>query len=149
GVRKFFLEAKKPFVNIKQAWEPAYQLRRYAWSAKLPISILTDFEELAIYDCRVAPKQMEKPATARRDYIVYNDYCDRWDFLEGTFSKRAILTGEFDRYCATKKGRGAQEFDEAFLIEIEEWRKKLAGNLALRNDLSEHDLNFATQRIID
>lgn len=74
GVRKFFLEAKEPFVNIKEAWEPAYQLRRYAWSAKLAVSVLTDFEELAIYDCRVAPKQMEKPSVARREFIAYADY---------------------------------------------------------------------------
>jgi hypothetical protein len=52
GVRKFFLETKKPSVDIKEQTSPAYQLRRYAWSAKLPISILTDFEALAIYDCR-------------------------------------------------------------------------------------------------
>ena len=55
GVRKFFLEAKKPSVYIKEDTHPAYQLRRYAWSAKLPLSILTDFEEFAIYDCRVKP----------------------------------------------------------------------------------------------
>jgi len=36
GVRKFFLEAKKPSVDIKADVHPAYQLRRYAWSAKLP-----------------------------------------------------------------------------------------------------------------
>src|SRR5687768_5695194 len=104
GVRKFFLEAKKPAVDIKRNWEPAYQLRRYAWSAKLAVSLLTDFEELAIYDCRVAPKQLEKPSTARREFITYTDFPARWDFLDGTFSKRAILTGEFDRYTATKKG---------------------------------------------
>jgi hypothetical protein len=51
--RKFFLEAKKPSVDIKSDAQPAYQLRRYAWSAKLPLSILTDFEELAVYDCRI------------------------------------------------------------------------------------------------
>ncbi len=50
GVRKFFLEAKKPAVNIKEDIHPAYQLRRYAWSAKLPLSILCDFEEFAVYD---------------------------------------------------------------------------------------------------
>ena len=53
GTRKFFLEAKKPSVNIKDDPSPAYQLRRYAWSAKLPLSILTDFEEFAVYDCRI------------------------------------------------------------------------------------------------
>ena len=30
GVRKFFLEAKKPSVTIKDDTSPAYQLRRYA-----------------------------------------------------------------------------------------------------------------------
>ncbi|MBE0698829.1 MAG: restriction endonuclease subunit M, partial [Anaerolineaceae bacterium] len=50
--RKFFVEAKKPAVNIKYDIHPAYQLRRYAWNAHLPLSILTDFEELAVYDCR-------------------------------------------------------------------------------------------------
>jgi len=51
GVRGFFVEAKKPSVDIAQAVSPAYQLRRYAWSAKLPVSILSDFEEFAVYDC--------------------------------------------------------------------------------------------------
>ena len=34
GTRKFFLEAKKPSVYIKEEVPPAFQLRRYAWSAK-------------------------------------------------------------------------------------------------------------------
>ena len=49
--RKFFVEAKKPAVDIQHDIDLAYQLRRYAWSAKLPLSILTDFEELSVYDC--------------------------------------------------------------------------------------------------
>jgi len=36
GTRKFFLEAKKPSVRIKDDIAPAYQLRRYAWNADLP-----------------------------------------------------------------------------------------------------------------
>jgi hypothetical protein len=53
--RKFFVEAKKPAVDIQHDVEPAYQLRRYAWSAKLSLSILTDFEQLSVYDCRTKP----------------------------------------------------------------------------------------------
>lgn len=30
GTRKFFLEAKKPALNLKEEQSPAYQLRRYA-----------------------------------------------------------------------------------------------------------------------
>ena len=63
GTRKFFVEAKKPSVNIKDDVSPAFQLRRYAWSAKLPLSILTDFEEFAVYDCRAKPDRSDKAST--------------------------------------------------------------------------------------
>ena len=39
GMRKFFVEAKKSSVNSAEDIGPAYQLRRYAWSAKLTLSI--------------------------------------------------------------------------------------------------------------
>lgn len=150
GVRKFFLEAKKPAVDIKNNSEPAYQLRRYAWSAKLAVSLLTDFEEFAIYDTRIQPKQLDKASTGRREFLRYTEYEQRWDFLYGTFSKDAVLRGEFDRYGESKKGRGATPFDDVFLGEIEEWRKALAMSLARRNDaIDEASLNFAVQRIID
>jgi hypothetical protein len=65
GTRKFFVEAKKPSVNLKDDISPAFQLRRYAWSAKLPLSILTDFEEFAVYDCRVKPIKTDKASTGK------------------------------------------------------------------------------------
>ena len=61
----FFVEAKKPSVNLKDGIKPAYQLRRYAWSAKLPLSILTDFEEFAIYESRTLPKKNDRTSTGR------------------------------------------------------------------------------------
>src|SRR5256884_7702310 len=79
GTRKFFVEAKKPAINLKDASEPAFQLRRYAWSAKLPLSVLTDFEEFAIYDCRIKPDHEDKAATARIMYLTHADYLQRWE----------------------------------------------------------------------
>ena len=49
----------------------AFQLRRYAWSAKLPLSILSDFEELAVYDCRVKPDKSDKPSVGRVLFMAY------------------------------------------------------------------------------
>jgi predicted type IV restriction endonuclease len=122
GTRKFFLEAKKPAVNIKDAIDPAYQLRRYAWSAKLPLSILTDFEELAVYDCRIKPDKDDKPSVARVLYIRYTELADRWDELAGIFSKEAIEKGSFDKYAeSNKRKRGTAEVDAAFLADIESW----------------------------
>jgi len=151
GVRKFFVEAKKPAVDVKNDVHPAYQLRRYAWSAKLPLSILTDFEEFAVYDCRVKPDQGDKPATARLLYITFDQYVTRWDEIASVFARDAILRGAFDKYAeATGGKRGTAEVDAAFLAEIERWRDLLAHNLALRNPgLSQRDLNFAVQQTID
>ena len=151
GTRKFFLEAKKPSINIKDAIPPAYQLRRYAWSAKLPLSILTDFEELAVYDCRVKPIKTDRASKARILYFNYMDYPERWDEIAAIFSREAVLKGSFDKYAESKKvKRGTAEVDAAFLQEIERWRQLLARNIALRNSqLSQRELNFAVQRTID
>lgn len=151
GQRKFFLEAKKPSVNVKDDVEPAFQLRRYAWSAKLPLSIVTDFEEFAIYDCRQKPNKGDKASKARLFYCTFRDYAEKWDEIAAIFSKDAVLKGSFDKYATTSKGkRGTTEVDSAFLEEIEGWRDLLARNIALRNDsLSQRELNFAVQQTID
>jgi predicted type IV restriction endonuclease len=151
GTRKFFLEAKKPSVDIKTDAHPAYQLRRYAWSAKLPLSILTDFEEFAVYDCRVEPKLSDKASVARVLYLNFREYVSQWEEIAKIFAREAILKGSFDKFAeSTKAKRGTAEVDDAFLSEIEKWRADLARNLALRNPrLSQRDLNFSVQRTID
>ena len=151
GTRKFFLEAKKPSVNVRDDISPAYQLRRYAWTAKLPLSILTDFEEFAVYDGRVKPTPTDKSATARVLFIPYVEYPDRWTEIASCFSKEAILQGAFDQFADTNKGkRGTATVDQAFLAEIESWRDVLARNIALRNPgLDQRGLNDAVQRTID
>jgi len=151
GARKFFLEAKKPSVNIREDINPAYQLRRYGWSAKLPISILTDFDEFSVYDCRVKPEKTDKASHSRILCLKYTDYADRWEEIAGIFSRDAILKGSFDKYIESKKGKkGTTEVDTAFLKEIEQWRELLARNIALRNPgLSQRELNFAIQQTID
>jgi type I restriction-modification system DNA methylase subunit len=151
GQRKFFLEAKKPSVSIKSDIDPSYQLRRYAWSAKLPLSILTDFEELAVYDCRIKPSPRDKVGTGRIAYYTYNRYIDEFDAIYDVFSRDAVLKGSFDRYAVTTAGkRGTAEVDREFLKEIEGWRDSLARNIAIRNSkLTVDEMNFAVQQTID
>ncbi len=151
GTRKFFVEAKKPSVNLKDEISPAYQLRRYAWSAKLPLSILSDFEEFAVYDCRVKPASADTAATARTLYVEFEKYPERWQEIASVFSREAVLRGSFDKYAeSTKAKKGTAEVDDAFLKEIESWRDTLARTIALRNtELTQRELNFAVQRTID
>lgn len=135
GQRKFFVEAKKPAVKIETDIHPAFQLRRYAWSAKLPLGILSDFEELAVYDCRAKPDKKDKASVGRVRLYSYKDYVEKWDEIAGIFSREAVLRGSFDAFAeGTKLKKGTAEVDDAFLAEIERWRDLLATNIALRNE---------------
>ena len=151
GRKMFFVETKKPSVNIDQDIAASYQLRRYAWSAKLPLSILTDFEELAVYDSRVRPKKTDRASAGRIKILKFNEYVDEWNYLYNNFSKDAVLKGSFDQYAeSTKKKKGTNEVDQAFLSEIENWRELFAKNIALRNpELTVDELNFTVQQTID
>lgn len=151
GKRRFFVEAKKPSENIQLSARHAYQLRRYGWSADLPLCILTDFEEFSVYDCRVRPDEADAASIARVMTLRYEDYERRWQDIAGSFSRAAVRDGAFDAFAtATKSKRGTETVDKAFLADLESWREQLARHLALRNkQLSVRELNEAVQKLLD
>jgi anti-sigma28 factor (negative regulator of flagellin synthesis) len=151
GKRLFFLEAKKPSVEIKEDTQPAYQIRRYGWSAKMPISVITDFEELAIYDCTNKPKPTDKASNGRIKYITYDNYKKEFDFIWDTFSKERVLKGSFDKYISSDKNKkGTTTVDHDFLASLDKWRIEIAKNIALRNKILDEDLlNFVIQSTLD
>lgn len=148
---KFFVEAKKPSVNIKDTRPPAYQLRRYGNSGQVVLSILTDFEEFAVYDTRIVPNQNDNANVARILYFRFEDYEKSFKQIYNLFSKPAILDGSLDKYAKDSKNKkGTSRFDKDFLSLIEKWRELLATNIAINNqELDVYSLNDAVQVIID
>jgi len=151
GKRLFFVEAKKPSVCVKEDTQPAYQIRRYGWSAKHPISIITDFEEFAIYDCTIKPNLNDKSSVARIKYITYKDYLKEFDFVWETFSKEQVLKGSFDKFVRSDTHKkGTASVDKEFLESLDRWRTYLAVNISWNNkNLDEDEINFTVQQTID
>ncbi len=151
GKRLFFVEAKKPSVYVKEDIQPAYQVRRYGWSAKHPISIITDFEEFAVYDCNKKPDPGDNPSVARIKYLTFKDYSNEFDFIWDTFSKEQVLKGSFDRFVqADTHKKGTASVDKEFLESLNKWRTYLAVNISWNNkNLTEEEINFAVQQTID
>jgi adenine-specific DNA-methyltransferase len=146
----FFVETKKPSLDLKGALEPAYQVRRYGYTAKRKISILTDFREFAIYDTRIKPGKNDKASIARLFYCTYDEYEKHWEFLYGLLSKEAVRKGSINNYAGSGAKRGSSEVDKDFLKLIETWRSELAKNIAKNNKKAEIDgINMAVQKIID
>jgi hypothetical protein len=151
GTRKFFVEAKRPAVNLDRDTEGVYQLRRYAWSAGLPVSILTNFEFLTVYDCRFRPNQLDGPVKGRLLRVYFADYVRHWDELSTIFARDAAVSGGLDEYVKRLPlARGTATVDDAILVDIERWREGLGRNIASRNaSLDQAALNFAVQATID
>ncbi|MFA5833294.1 MAG: N-6 DNA methylase [Bacteroidota bacterium] len=151
GKRLFFVEAKKPSVVVKDDILPAYQVRRYGWSAKLSISIVSDFEEFAVYDCTKKPIPTDKASVARIKYLTFRDYLKEFDFIWNTFSKECVFKGSFDKFVlSTVNKKGTATVDKDFLQSLDRWRTLLATSISLNNkDLNEDEINFAVQQTID
>lgn len=151
GKRLFFVEAKKPSIDVKGDIHPAYQIRRYGWSARINVSIITDFEEFAVYDCTKRPKPNDKAAVSRIKYFTFRDYLNELDFLIESFGKESALRGGFDRFLQSDLNKkGTASVDREFLQSLDSWRTELAVAISrLNTNLNEDEINFAVQQTID
>ena len=150
-VRLFFLEAKKPSVSISDDPAPAFQLRRYGWSGNLRISVLSNFEDLCIYDCSVRPVEGDATRTALLARFHCSEYASRFDEIAEWLSRDSVAAGRIP--AATRHHRRpfrAEPFDKYFLKQIEDWRLALGRDLAANNlSADAATLDLAVQRILD
>ncbi len=148
---QFFVEAKKPSVAIDHDKEAAFQIRRYCWSAGLPFGVLTNFRELAVYDCRLEPAQADSASVGRVKYLKYAEYEREWEWLNEWFGRSAVAAEAITRLAQREPvGGKARPIDIAFLDEIRNWRSALAKDIAANNThVGEAALNDTVQRLID
>ena len=151
--RAFYVETKKPAIDIGKSIDPAEQLRAYGWSGDTALGILTNFAEFAVYDCRIEPRQGDSPEEARVMYLTHSQYLDEWERLRAALSPEAVRQGAHrDLLEATAKG--VLRVDEAFLRDMENWRVDLARHLYKQagfifRELNQRELNHLVQRTID
>jgi hypothetical protein len=128
GSIKFLVEAKKPSIKLAKNADPAHQLRSYAWNAQIPISIITNFKEFAIYDCRYPPNKTDNVDTAIISYLEHIDYDACWSWISNKFSKTAIQSGCLDN-----------------LEEISSWESELKSLRSQRRVKRRIDMLYGTE----
>lgn len=151
GERKFFLEAKKPCVNIDSDDAPAKQVRRYGYSAGLKISVLSNFEDLYIYDTSYAVEDSDTRTKALISSYHYTEYEERFDELLQKLGRTSVYSGEFDVVWQDIEPNVAHKsVDGLFLKQINEWRLLLGKQvLSLVPDLDLVDLGDIVQSYIN
>lgn len=147
----FFLETKKPAVNITVDAAPAFQLRRYGWSGNLKVSVLTNFTDLYIYDCSVRPREGDDIGVAMIAHYHFDEYAEKFEEIYNLLSKESVLEGEFERQFGNIHGALRREpFDQYFLDQIRNWRNMLGEDILQNNpDVDNETLNIFVQRILN
>ena len=147
----FYLETKKPAVDITSDCAPAFQLRRYGWSGNLKVSVLTNFADLYIYDCSVRPVETDDIGVALIAHYSYTEYEEKFEEIYGLLSKESVLSGDFStRFNHVTSSFRHEPFDEYFLKQINGWRLSLGKNIYQNTpSISEDTLNISVQRILN
>lgn len=160
---RFFVEAKKPSVDLQRSAESHFQLLRYGYSANTPLAVLTDFEQVMVLDTRLKPH----PESAL-DHVWkswhYTQFKDLATFAEfyWLFSREAHADGSYQRRIdelAKPKGGakqrglfkgGFQSVDESFLEELDDHRQVLAKAFKKADpSLNSETLTEIVQRTLD
>ena len=142
--RKFFLEAKKPCVAIESNNDSAKQIRRYGFTAKLKISVLSNFEYLIIYDTSV---KVDKDDTFQKALIKkyhYTEYESKFEEIKKLLGHDAVYSDAFETEWKEIENKINQySIDNLFLNQINEWRK------ALGTEIYKHEPKIDEQQLND
>ncbi len=150
GKTKFFVEAKKPSVKLTDP-APIFQAKSYGFSSKVPVVILTDFEEFRPFRTLARPKYDRPLHGLIKEFdFTYERYVDEFDTLHDIFSREAVGNGALEKHIPIDKKEASKTVDKEFLADLSAWQEELAKNIALRNStLSVGEINEAVQRILD
>jgi hypothetical protein len=142
--RKYFLEAKKPSVFIESNNETAKQVRRYGYTAKLRISVISNFEYLLIYDTSVKVEKDDNFQKALVKRYHYSEYEQYFNDIKELLGKEAIYSGLFDKHWSDIDLKiKLFSVDEFFLQQINGWR------VALASEIHRHDTTIQEAQIND
>ena len=149
--RKFFLEAKKPNVKIEKDNEPAKQVRRYGFTAKLKISVLSNFEYLAVYDCSQKVEKDDAVTKSRINIYHYTEYESAFEEIKKQLSHQVVYNGEFDEtWKDIEEQLKLSSVDSLFLSQINDWRIILGKEIySHKPTISIEELNDIVQSYIN
>ena len=148
-IPKFFLEAKPIKTDLNKP-EYTEQAINYAWHKGCPWAVLTDFENIKIYN---AEWKSENPIQQNllKD-IPCSSFIERFDELF-LLSKEGFEKGLLDKE-AEKWGKRTKKIsvDKQLLTDFTRFRELLSKNITKLNqskNITEEDLDEAVQRILD
>lgn len=128
GVAKFFLEAKKPNVDLRQE-NFAEQAISYAWHRSVPWAILTNFETLKVFSAEWDEVDPDRSLVFE---VKYDDYATSEKLA--MLSRKSIESGVLDSWAENEFKKPKREnVDTQLAKDLLHWRDLLSRNFAQWN----------------
>ena len=158
---RFFVEAKRPGAPIDTD-DNCFQVNRYGWNSSVPLSVLHNFAEIRIVDCRLKPNISDSRSRVVKELsFTYTDLLDANNFAKiyFLFSRDSVQAGALEDFASTLKRpgvgritreRGQVLVGEDFLARLDHYRGELARSFKnLNEQLDSSQLTEIVQRTID
>jgi hypothetical protein len=149
GSPKIYIEAKPPRAKLTKP-ETISQAITYGYNKGfVPWVVLTDFQELRLFDVTIWPDKRNLEAGLRLD-LTYDRFLEKFEVL-WLLSKESVESGLLDRSLFSKKlDRLRRPVDKKILDDMKRWRELLAKNIYKNHpDMTEASLKENVQRILD
>jgi type I restriction-modification system DNA methylase subunit len=146
---KIYIEAKPPRARLTKP-EAISQAITYGYNKRsVPWVLLTDFQELRLFDVTIRPNKRNLEAGLRLD-LTCEHFLERFDDL-WLLSKESVESGLLDRSLLSKKlDRLRRPVDKEVLEDMKQWREVLAKDIFKNHpDMTEAQLKENVQRILD
>jgi type I restriction-modification system DNA methylase subunit len=149
GSPKIYIEAKPPRTRLNKP-EAISQAVTYGYNKRsVPWVILTDFQELRLFDVTIRPNKRNLEAGLRMD-LTCDRFQERFEDL-WLLSKESVESGLLDCSLLSKKlNRLRRPVDKEILEDMKRWRELLAKNIYKNHpEMAEEELKENVQRILD
>lgn len=149
GSPKIYIEAKPPRARLTKA-EAISQAITYGYNKRsVQWVLLTDFQELRLFDVTIRPNRRNLEAGLRMD-LTWDRFLERFDDL-WLLSKESAESGLLDRSLLSKKlDRLRRPVDKEILEDMKRWREVLAKDIYKNHpEMAEAQLKENVQRILD
>ena len=150
GHKKFFIEAKKPSVDILTHKPSIFQARSYGYTAGHPIVVLINFRNISIFDTTGIPNEDDAVDAYRLFSCSVDELTKKFQRLEELIGKKSVSDNEWYKEFGSFDP-GKQSPVSEFLIErISKWKIQIAADVFSRNeDITAETLEFLVQKLIN
>lgn len=148
GVEWFYVEAKRPSVDIRTHLESAFQIRTYGFTQGHSIGVLTNFRTLRIYDTLHPLRPGDDADTALILSVDFPDFEARFSEIDQLLGRHSVASGFLAENFP--RPQGTSPASKLFFERLNDWRLRICADLHARYpNLSGDELSDLSQKLIN